>query len=519
MGLSDSKYKDSFISQDELDLLLKEAETMSLSPDDEETESDTLADEAPDDPIITQDDIDALLSFGKREPAEEKKEDDLVTQDDIDALLAGRPAPKKKKDPLPDMDDAQADLDLVTPEDIRKLLMSDSPQSDDLAGVLAAEGDEDDPDAISDDDIKALISGMDDDRKKDETDGDDDETLITQDDIDALLSGVETSKAKKTEEYKPEPDEDSIDDQVSKEDIDNLLKGAGEMDEPATVMDSEGDDAHLISQDDIDKLLMGKYQEPEEETTLIDQEDIDRLLSSARPFGEDQPARKQEPDKLISQEDIDRLLQEDERDKDKTDDDYHDQVILEKLDKKKEEKPKPAKKVKEKKPLPKKKLIAAVAAVVLLAVAGAGSFFVYTLKFKNSPSHDLPVAGHDTEEKGHDVEQADMENHGETTAESLETVTVTLNDFVAVAAPGVSGSSYISLSLTFQINDTPENPIKEYEPFFRNIIYEAMNKALASQGETPVAEADLKAMIMDSLNGALSRGSVSDLEFTGFETG
>lgn len=551
MALSDSKYKDSFISQDELDSLLNQAETMPLASEDAPGESSVIVDETPDDAIITQDDIDALLNMGRsamgKEPVQESKDDDLVTQDDIDALLSSRPTTKKKKtvpEPEPEsesepefeFDDVLSDLDLVTPDDIKKLLQAESFLTDetlDRTDDIPADEQDEPLDTITDDDIKGLLSGTDlaSDLQPATSDRDDSVELITQDDIDALLAGVDKeekkNRAQDREEDKPMPDMGTVDNLISREDIDNLLNITGESTGGSSLSGSSENQSstsedNLISQEDIDKLLMGKYQEPEEEeTTLIDQEDIDRLLSSARPFGEERPTRGPEPEKLISQEDIDRLLQEDEKEKEKTDEDIHDQVILEKLDKLDIVEKKPAKKVKEKsttekKPLPKKKILVALAAACLVIAAGAGSFYVYKIKFHGGEN---VVAEHEVSENAHEASVTSGESHDKKTVETLETISITMNDFIAVAPAGSKGSSYISLSLTFQIAEIPENPVKEYEPFFRNIVYEVMNKALTSQSETAVAEADLKTMIMDALNGALNQGSVSVLEFIDFETG
>lgn len=551
MALSDSKYKDSFISQNELDTLLKQAETMDFSSEEEPGESSVFVDETPNDAIITQDDIDALLNMGRssmeKESMQESKNDDLVTQDDIDALLSSRPSTRKKKpDPEtesesePELDDFLSDLDLVTPDDIKNLLQAESFSMDEALDKTDDRPDDEQTepsDSITDDDIKALLAGADlkSDQESAPIDNEDSVELITQDDIDALLAGVDKEEKKSgvqnREEDKPMPDMGTVDNLISREDIDNLLNVTGESaggnsTSGSSEVQSSTSEDNLISQEDIDKLLMGKYQEPEEEeTTLIDQEDIDRLLSSARPFGEDRPTRGPEPEKLISQEDIDRLLQEDEREKEKTDDGLHDQVILEKLDKLDIDFSKPKKKVNEKtaekKPLPKKKILVALAIACLIISVVGGSFFVYKKKFSNGENTLPEVAErHGINENEHKSSVSNVESHGETgVVETLETITVTMNDFVAVVPGSEKGSSYISLSLTFQIAETPENPVKEYEPFFRNIVYEVMNKALTSQGESAVAEADLKTMIMDALNGALSKGSVSVLEFIDFETG
>ena len=499
MALSDSKYKDSFITQDELDTLLKEAESLSLN--DQTGRTETLSD----DEVVSQDDIDAILGlsgWGQEEIKKESADNDLVTQDDIDALLGTMAPSKKKVIKDPDAtDDDLTDLDLVTPEDIKRILQAEAASDENFFDKTTDDNEEDD--SITDEDIRALISGSginDALPRKDEGAGD---VLVSQDDIDALLAGTaQTPKAS-----------------ASADDIDSLLKSSAGFD-VTEVNAGEADDTetNLISQEDIDKLLMGKFQEPEEEeATLIDQEDIDRLLSSARPAAEDRQARGPEPDKLISQEDIDRLLQEDDKERENPDETISDQVILEKSDSPEDMDDVPGKPGKEKRKKEKTKIglsflrsrvfVGATVACLIL-VAGFVSFFVYRMSGRDEGAPAPVVA----------QSESRLQDKAVKTDEPLETLSVTMNDFVALSPSGTQGKTYISLALTFQISGITENPVKGYEPFFRNIIYEALNKAFVLQGAV-IAEPELKKMITDALNEALNQGTVSELEFIEFNTG
>ncbi|GAB6095907.1 hypothetical protein JCM14469_21600 [Desulfatiferula olefinivorans] len=519
MADTDSKYKDSFISQDELDRLLAEADGLGPEAFAPSTpDASTPADDAEE--MISQDDIDALLSLADG-PADTPaaEENEVITQDDIDALLnarpAARPAPPAETPPADDDDDLDvgADLDLVTPEDIEKLLRSDTPkpaQKSDPGGL----------DTITPEDLMGLSAGMEIKAEAGPLTGDDD-ALISQEDINALLAGAAATPKPAPEppvntpppqtpapEAAELPEEENL---ISQEDIDSLLAGAGMLtgeEKPASTADEE---TNLISQEDIDKLLLGKSDEVEAEAeeTLIDQEDIDRLLNAAQPFDDSRLTTAASPEKLISQEDIDKLLSEEPGRAQPLEDRLADQVILEA--KPGDDAPAPKGDVRWYRSRPAVSL-AAVALVLVVSL-------VSLMFFSEKPEPDLSVHEQAPAFDTPAVPDTAGPDDAPAPAPAPDIIRVTMNGFLVPAPAHIKGAAYIALDMTLEISDAPSDPIKDYEPFFRNIVYEVINKAFVLQSEARIVEADLKKMIKEALNDALSEGSVSRIDFEGFTAG
>ncbi|MBU1168196.1 MAG: hypothetical protein KKD44_01390 [Proteobacteria bacterium] len=511
MAGTDSKYKDSFISQDDLDRLLKEADSLSLEAfagPGQETDFSPVEDDA-----ISQDDIDALLSLADKDSVTAAQDSDVISQDDIDALLAGNIAPAPQPDD--DIDDEPADLDLVTPEDIEKLLRSE-PVEQNISALESSDLSGGDLDTITQEDLRSLTESNEI-KAESGLDQDDDDSLISQEDINALLSGAgnvdtQSNEPQNAEEtILPVLDENEEDSLISQEDIDSLLAGAGLEDDKAVIAQQE-EETNLISQEDIDKLLLGTNEEAEE--TLIDQEDIDRLLSSSSPFDGQSMDEFSGQDKLISQEDIDRLLNEDLSEAEITDDRPMDQVIL-------EEPPAKTKPGRDKKNTTsvwyRSRLFVSMAAATMVVLVSLIALMIMSGK------SEKPLAQNDTADT---IEALDNQA---TRPDPLpveippsripDIITVTMNEFIVPAPAKIKGLSYITLSLTLEIADAPVNPIKDYEPFFRNIVYEVLNKAFILQSDSKIVETDLKKMIKDALNDALSEGSISKVDFSDFKVG
>jgi flagellar basal body-associated protein FliL len=534
MADSDSKYKDSFISQEDIDLLMKEADSLGpeafAGSDADAKASDVPSADTGSDDLISQDDIDALLSLADKGSSgnASEPEDDVISQEDIDALLEGTSTPNPPE-PTPPDDDA-SDLDMVSEEDIEQLLRSESfdiPDTSPPEPKAEANG----LDTITQEDLKDLSATSE--IRADagpDTDGDDD-ALISQDDIDALLSGAgaarkqaepappktEAPKAKEPEQPEPpemaqaadESDEDSL---ISQEDIDSLLAGA----EASEIQDRPGepddsDDSNLISQEDIDKLLLGNTEDKGTDDDLIGEEDIDRLLNATQPVDDEGLAGFTEQEKLISQEDIDQLLNEDMGEMEKDEDRILDQVVLEKstdLDLSEE-------KNTSKTIFLKSKLFISAVAVALVLLVSVTALMLFSGKGADEVALKTPIPAETTPPA-----EEPLPDYIESSApQTLDIVTVTMNDFVVPAPADIKGLSYIALSLTMEIADVSTNPVKDYEPFFRNIVYEVINKAFILQNESKIVEADLKKMIQDALNDALSEGSISSIEFLDFKVG
>ncbi len=497
MSETDSKYADSLISQDALDGLMKEAEELSLEQVEKGGESKDLD-------LVSPEDIEKLLEKTSDGKSDDQDESDLnlISQDDIDALISG----------------------------------------EELSGSVSTETEDSDDSLISQDDIDALLGGVDISEKADEAGNTDDseDSLISQGDIDAL-SGEEDIPEKTDAAGNTEGSEDSL---ISQDDIDALLAGADTPQKSDVTGNTEESEDSLISQDDIDALLSGDVTDTSDElviaddtdTSLISQEDIDSLLNDvgSEKDNEDGQTITQDDienllandenesvanadsytgEKLVSQEDIDKLLN---ADIDDTNDEVIgavvDQVILEKGDEEKTDSQK--KRLNEW--LTTKKLIGCAVGAVLLIVAG-----ISIAVFSGSPEEEIvetEIVEAEIVESNQEEVVVGFEEEMFQTNDLAETVfiTVELKDFVVPAPLAMKNISYLSLDLTLEIVDVTSDPIKGYEPFFRNIIYEVLNKALELQSESRIIEADLIRMLQKALNDALSEGSINKVSFKEF---
>jgi len=280
-----------------------------------------------DDTLISQDDIDKLLSSLSPEESESANgdsekglEEDVLgelSQDDIDNLLnnasqdvdpfedklSSEPEPRSETDP--------ADMELFSQDDIDRLMNS----------------------AVPDEKASAALEQP---VKLDEPDPDDME-LFSQDDIDRLMnSAVPDEKASAVVEQPVKLDEPDPDDMelFSQDDIDRLMnsaapeeKASADLEQPVKLDEPDPDDMELFSQDDIDRLMNSvlpdekasagvdkpvKLDEPDPDNMdLVSQDDIDRLMNSV-PSGEKALTMVNKPDAadmdLVSQDDIDRLM-------------------------------------------------------------------------------------------------------------------------------------------------------------------------------------------------------------------
>jgi pilus assembly protein FimV len=258
--------------------------------DDSDDADDILAGlETPQQPQTDDNDLDDVLA-GLEIVEEEVADDtddilaglDAVEEkddsEDADDILAGLETPQQPQTDDNDLDDVLAGLEIVEDEgadDTDDILagldaVEEGDSADDLNDVLAGPNTlEDNEDADGDDELDALMAGLDDDDE--EEDGDDD--------LDALLAGTDE-----------DDEEDGGDD-----DLDALLAGLDDDDE-----EKDGDD-------DLDALLAGLDDDDEEDALLagLDDDGDDATensgIKSAEPelaYGQMSAARP-EPQKLV----------------------------------------------------------------------------------------------------------------------------------------------------------------------------------------------------------------------------
>jgi pilus assembly protein FimV len=278
--------------------------------DDSDDADDILAGlETPQQPQTDDNDLDDVLA-GLEIVEEEVADDtddilaglDAVEEkddsEDADDILAGLETPDQPQTEEDDLDDVLAGLEIVEDEvadDTDDILagldaVEEGDSADDLNDVLAGPNTlEDNEDADGDDELDALMAGLDDDDE--EEDGDDD--------LDALLAGTDE-----------DDEEDGGDD-----DLDALLAGLDDDDEEkdgdddldALLAGTDEDDEEDGGDDDLDALLAGLDDDDEEDALLagLDDDGDDATensgIKSAEPelaYGQMSAARP-EPQKLV----------------------------------------------------------------------------------------------------------------------------------------------------------------------------------------------------------------------------
>ncbi|MBF0199879.1 MAG: hypothetical protein HQK66_00930 [Desulfamplus sp.] len=282
-----------------------------------------MPDTTNDDTLISQDDVDKLLSAGSIEEAEEAlsgADDDLgeLSQDDIDNLLNAS-STQDDEDAFSGADDDDEDVFSGADDDVDDALAGADDDlgelsQDDIDNLLNASSTQDDEDAFSgaDDDDEDAFSGADEDVDDALSGADDDLGELSQDDIDRLLN------ASSFEEDDPEIPED--DPEIPEDDLPD-----GDADD----FDGEQDDFDLVSQDDIDKLMstesmddLDNLEVDLEEDPLVDEDGPGDFSGASRDDDDDddddQPIDESQAwdieNCLVTQDDIDELLSSDNDD-------------------------------------------------------------------------------------------------------------------------------------------------------------------------------------------------------------
>ncbi|MFO7885310.1 MAG: hypothetical protein R6U68_10840 [Desulfobacteraceae bacterium] len=236
------------------------------------------------------------------------------------------------------MSDTTTDDDLVSQDDIDKLLESGQDEGPDGADKEEEFGE------LSQDDIDGLLNGsaMGSTSSDDDSDdmGDDDFELVSQDDIESLLKNASSSDMETSSDGADLSESESMEDAeeaeelVSQDDIDSLLEDSSSSDledssDGADFSESENmEDAEeaeeLISQDDIDSLLedssSSDLEDSSEGRDLSDSENGNKEPESGSEDVIDESQGIDIQDCLITQEVLDQLIKEDKEAENQADD-------------------------------------------------------------------------------------------------------------------------------------------------------------------------------------------------------
>ncbi len=557
------------LSQDDIDNLMNGSTLDSDVGDIEDDSSDNDMDD--DMGELSQDDIDSLLggndSIQDNDSIEENDpvEDDVaeLSQDDIDNLLN----PDAETDANADADSGDdEDMELISQDDIDRLMnpsAEDSislPENDDMSDPEDIADPDDADELISMDDIQSLMNESK--GEGDQVNGEDNEGQVK-----AEPEPVEPEAAE-PEPVEPEPSdtepveaESAVDDYVidasdafdvsdclvTQETMDELIRNAPELEEisepvvldaeitdpvaPELVesrisdledpeFDWENQDNGDVSQEDIDALLQEDPDEDEdiledEDDILISQDDIDTLLMAADPEDEDVLGD-------FMGDDMDASLDDDFDDEDILDNDEitdhgGDQVVLERLDDTESGETGSTESGKGWKNWYKSRLVIATASAIL--VLGISVPSIYFLFFSKDPGEmpEKQIVPLVLEEEGREVEVASVDIDARGTPDVRKSGTILLKDFVVLSSELSKDMAYVTADISIDYSDQRAyHEINNNLSFYRDLIYESIQKSLVWEKRNEVTQADLIWGVETTLKKVLPSHYIEKVSFKSF---
>jgi hypothetical protein len=508
------------LSQDDIDNLLTGS---SLDDSQEETREDSSGDEMGE---LSQDDIDGLI--GGDDAGAEADERGELSQDDIDGLMGGNDLAADEDDG-DDVDDV--DMELISQNDIDQLMTS---SAEDPNGISETQTNE--AEMVSDDFVI------------DETDGlDVSACLITQETLDELIRNA------------PEPED--VSDPVVPDPVvpDPVVPDPVVLDEdiespPVSLEDQSEEDLEFgASSDELEDLLDTDINDTGTNLGIPDgddvsQDDIDALLQES---DEDEDSMADEEDILISQDDIDTLLmaadQEDEDllgdlmgddmgdgmgDGDDGDDNFDDEDILDGYDEGdagpgedqvvlaggEDDFPDEDGTGKPWGNWIKSKLVIATASAIL--VLGISVPIVYFLFFSQAPVQvpekmSVQVV---MEAPGRDIEVVSVDMDVTAAMDFKKSGNIILSDFVVLASDLSKDMAYVTADISIDYFDQRAyHEINDNLSFYRDLIYESIQKNLLGEKGNEVTQADLIWGIETSLKKVFPLDYIEKVSFKSFK--
>ncbi|MCD4744276.1 MAG: hypothetical protein K8R67_17575 [Desulfobacteraceae bacterium] len=556
-----------------------------------------------DDGIIDQNDIDKLLEASDADAEENADDVSELSQDDIDALMNGPVLDTPSDASLEEDDEAEEDyeLELISQDEINKLVSKKNEQateqiSETIETPVALPQEEpmlqeesvipEEPIVPEEQDIQEepLIQEealpVKEDGTIDESEAvSAEECLVTQENIDLLIR-EDQENAGEEDDIEPqeqapdealtleeesfqqeEPVEEAIQEKIPTEQgvaMEEEKKEEGIEEEPAAddavVNLSEDDDLeeelgnieNEELQGGIDDLLDDSQNRVDgvdgdddwEQDSLISQEDIEDLIKSSENEDEDalgdlDGSDSSEDEEALSDDDIEENDDEDEEEEYIEEDEEDSKVILEESEEPPEEgksntKSKKKKKKKKRKPIkPGKKFFVIAASIILffgiLSVAG---YFFMTGDKQDAPKQQMVARAMPVNEpvvKSVEID-VDQKSSKATIPQPISDVLISeplvMKGFVILAPETIEGLAYIQTNITIDYHtNNAYYEIKENMPVYRDIIYLAIQKALGSSKGDKITESDLLVIVNKALKEALPDGSIKKVSFNSFKAG
>ncbi len=497
------------LSQDDIDTLLNgSSPDVSIGEPREDASGDEMGE-------LSQDDIDGLM--GGNDPVAADDEMGELSQDDIDGLMGGN-------DLTVDGDDGDdVDMELISQNDIDQLM---TPSAEEPGSNETSEPETSETEMVSDDFVIDEADGL-----------DVAACLITQETLDELMRNVpvpvkpedvpgpvvlDSDPVALDEDIESQPvslDEQGGDDLefgASSDELEGLLN-TDINDTGINLGSPDGDD---VTQDDIDALLQESDEDEDfmgdEEDILISQDDIDTLLMAADQEDEDLLGDLAGDDMGVNMDnnfDDEDILDSDEED----DAEYGgDQVVLEGG-----EDDLPDEDGASGNPWKnwiKSKLVIATASAIL--VLGISVPIVYFLFFSQAPVRipekiSVPMV---MEEPGRNIEVASVDINVNAVTDLKKSGNIILTDFVVLASDLSKDMAYVTADISIDYSDQRAyHEINDNLSFYRDLIYESIQKNLLGEKRNEVTEADLIWGIETSLKKVLPLDYIEKVSFKSFK--
>jgi len=157
--------------------------------------------------------------------------------------------------------------------------------------------------------------------------------------------------------------------------------------------------------------------------------------------------------------------------------------------------------------------------VLVVSLSGvAGYFFLFTgSKSKvESDRPDSPTMANQEMDSGVDTVEIDLQQP----AVSSEPGTIELNDFVVLSDSRGESLAYLAVDLSVDYSSGRAlNEMEKQMSLYRDIVYDALKKAVRSDNNKAVSEKELLAAVKNALNRVMPAKYIDEVRFTAFKTG
>ncbi|MBU0973100.1 MAG: hypothetical protein KKC20_20825 [Proteobacteria bacterium] len=460
---------------------------------------------------LSQDDIDSLMNrdtgpedMDSSDFSGEEEIDELISMDDIQSLMGETEGETEDALAISDVPDGTAVvsddfvIDAAEALDVSQCLITQA-ALDEL--IRNAPGPGDVPDTIildSDPESEIQVSAGDADSEDFSS-----EPVVLDMDVESDPGSMEV------------PGSDDLDMDVSDDEFEGLL----DADDRQLDFGSPGNDD--VTQEDIDALLQESDEEEDlmgdEEDILISQDDIDTLLMAADQEDEDVLGD-------LMGDDMDAGMDDDFEDEDilgmegeEETGSRADQVVLEGGDDANpDEGGSEASEKRWKKLFKSKLVIAAASAILVLGISVPSVYFLFFSHDPAQPPEKMPVPM-TMEAPGRDIEVASVNIDTQAMPEVKKSGNIILTDFVVLSSDQSKDMAYVTVDISIDYSDQRAyHEINDNLSFYRDLIYESIQRNLVWEKRNEVTEADLIWGVETTLKKVLPSNYIERISFKSF---